>query len=163
MGLHGKYGRVVTHLRNWTVICLLLTGPMDALAQVSDRQISDELRQRRAERAARLDPYWDGFILKYQGNCEAAITKLHPIAALGLGYEEAQTALGECLLTLAGMPEDRTAPPTRDMIFAKGDMELFMSTYSKERCFLSPTSFSSLSPRSAAGSAGCIASLSCIG
>ena len=54
MGLHGKYRRVVTHLTNWAVICLLLAGPVDALAQVSDRQISDELRQRRAERAARL-------------------------------------------------------------------------------------------------------------
>ena len=49
MGLHGKYWRVVTQLKNWAVICLLLAGPMDALAQVSDRQISDELRQRRAE------------------------------------------------------------------------------------------------------------------
>ena len=91
----------------------------DASAQVSDRQISEELRQRRAERAAHLNPYWDGFILKYEGNCEAATVKLYPIATLGLGYEEAQTALGECLLTLAGMPEDRTAPPARDMIFAK--------------------------------------------
>ena len=44
MGLHGKYRRVVTHLKNWAVICLLLTWPVDALAQVSDRQISDELR-----------------------------------------------------------------------------------------------------------------------
>ena len=93
MGIHGKYRRVVIHLKNWAVICLLLAGPVDALAQVSDRQISDELRKRRAELAARLDPYWDGFILKYEGNCEAATAKLHPIAALGLGYEEAQTAL----------------------------------------------------------------------
>ena len=91
----------------------------DAMAQVGDRQMSEELRQRRAERAAHLNPYWDGFILKYEGNCEAATVKLYPIAALGLGYEEAQTALGECLLTLAGMHEDRAAPPARDYIFAK--------------------------------------------
>ena len=57
MGLHGKYRRVVTHLKNWAVICLLLTGPVDALAQMRDRQMSDELRQHRAERATRLDPY----------------------------------------------------------------------------------------------------------
>ncbi|MDP6218423.1 MAG: hypothetical protein QF526_07055, partial [Alphaproteobacteria bacterium] len=78
---------MVTLLKNWLVICLVLAGPVGALAQVSDRQLSDELRQRRAERAARLDPYWDGFILKYEGNCEAATNKLQPIAELGLGYE----------------------------------------------------------------------------
>ena len=123
MGLHGKYRRVVTLLKNWAVICLVLAGPVDALAQASDRQLSEELRQRRVERETRLDPYWDGFILKYEGNCEAATAKLYPIAALGLGYEEAQTALGECLLTLAGMPENRAAPPARDMIFTKDNFQ----------------------------------------
>ena len=124
MGLHGKYRRVVTHMQKWAAICLLLlAGVVDVSAQLSDRQLSDELRQRRADRAAHLDPYWDGFILKYEGNCEAATAKLYPIAVLGLGYEEAQTALGECLLTLAGMPEDHAAPPARDMIFAKEDFQ----------------------------------------
>ena len=71
MGLHGKYRRVVTHMQKWAAICLLLlAGVVDVSAQLSDRQLSDELRQRRADRAAHLDPYWDGFILKYEGNCD---------------------------------------------------------------------------------------------
>ena len=115
---------MVTPLQIWAVSCMLLVaGIIGALAQVRDQQISDELRQRRAERAARLDPYWDGFILKYEGNCEAATAKLYPIAALGLGYEEAQTALGECLLTLAGMPKDHATPPARDTILAKDNFQ----------------------------------------
>lgn len=115
---------MVTPIQIWAVICaLLLADIVVAQAQVSDRQISDELRQRRAERSAHLDPYWDGFILKYEGNCEAATAKLYPIAELGLGYEEAQTALGECLLTLAGMPEDRVIPPPRETIFAKDNFQ----------------------------------------
>lgn len=115
---------MVTPLQIWAVSCtLLLAGITDALAQVRDRQINDELRQRRAERAARLDPYWDGFILKYEGNCEAATAKLYPIAALGLGYEEAQTALGECLLTLAGLPKDHATPPANDTILAEDNFQ----------------------------------------
>ena len=93
MGLHGKYRRVVTHLKNWAVICLLLAGPVDALAQVSDRQISDELRQRRAERAARLDPYWDGFILKYEGNCEAATANFIRLPRWGLALRKRKRRL----------------------------------------------------------------------
>ena len=78
-----------------------------------------ELRQRRAERAAPR-PYWDGFILKYEGNWKRR-QQTYPIAALGLGYEEAQTAC-ECLLTLAGMPEDRPRHP-RATIFAKDNFQ----------------------------------------
>jgi TPR repeat protein len=36
--------------------------------------------------------------LKAKGDCAAAITLLRPVARLGPGYENAQTALGECLI-----------------------------------------------------------------
>jgi TPR repeat protein len=36
--------------------------------------------------------------LKAKGDCATAITLLHPVARLGPGYENAQTALGECLV-----------------------------------------------------------------
>ena len=36
--------------------------------------------------------------LKAKGDCAGAITKLRPVANLGPGYENAQTALGVCLL-----------------------------------------------------------------
>ncbi len=124
MGIHGKYRRVVARLKSWAGVCVLvLTSMSDAAAQSSDRQISDDLRARRAAREALKNPYWDGFILKYEGNCEAAASKLYPIAALGLGYEEAQTALGECLLSLAGLPDDRSPPPARETIFDKNNFQ----------------------------------------
>ena len=42
--------------------------------------------------------YSEGLDLKNQGNCAAAALKLRPIAGMGPGYENAQTALGACLL-----------------------------------------------------------------
>ena len=64
------------------------------------------------------NPYWDGFILKQQGNCAGAVRKLLPIAQRGRGYEDAQTALGECLLQLAGLPLTEADPPARKNMFA---------------------------------------------
>ena len=42
--------------------------------------------------------YSQGLDLKNQGNCPAAVLKLRPVANMGPGYENAQTALGSCLL-----------------------------------------------------------------
>ncbi len=42
--------------------------------------------------------YGEGLDLKNQGNCGAAVAKLRPVAGIGPGYENAQTALGSCLL-----------------------------------------------------------------
>jgi TPR repeat protein len=42
--------------------------------------------------------YTEGLDLKNQGNCARAIEILRPVANLGPGYENAQTALGMCLL-----------------------------------------------------------------
>jgi len=49
--------------------------------------------------------YSDGIDLKKGGNCTAAIEKLRPVAGLGPGYENAQYALGECLVGMAASPE----------------------------------------------------------
>ncbi|MHB1207047.1 MAG: hypothetical protein ACYCZX_15875 [Rhodospirillaceae bacterium] len=46
--------------------------------------------------------YGQGVELKAKGDCKAAVLKLRGPANLGPGYENAQTALGECLLQNAG-------------------------------------------------------------
>ena len=51
--------------------------------------------------------YAQGLDLKNAGNCKAAIEKLRPVANLGPGYENAQTALGACLLVV-GMKDGET-------------------------------------------------------
>ena len=110
---------MVSRYQIFSIICVILvTGTSTSFAQ-SRVSSSDIVRQRYAERELLRNPYWDGFILKYEGNCEDATRKLYPIAALGLGYEEAQTALGECFLSLAGLSDDQSPAPARDVIFAK--------------------------------------------
>jgi len=42
--------------------------------------------------------YSQGLDLKTKGDCAGAILKLRPVANLGPGYENAQTALGVCLI-----------------------------------------------------------------
>ena len=46
--------------------------------------------------------YSQGVELKAKGDCKAAVLKLRGPANIGPGYENAQTALGDCLLKLAG-------------------------------------------------------------
>jgi hypothetical protein len=53
--------------------------------------------------------YSEGLDLKNQGNCAGAILKLRPIASLGPGYENAQTALGTCLLESAAKDKELSA------------------------------------------------------
>ncbi len=50
--------------------------------------------------------YWEGFELKNEGNCEAAIERLRPLARNGRGYESAQHAYGLCLMSLGGLPTE---------------------------------------------------------
>ena len=57
-----------------------------ALAQTRSESASDNVRRRQVERDQQRSPYWDGFILKQQGNCGGAITKLAPLAKRGFGY-----------------------------------------------------------------------------
>ena len=46
--------------------------------------------------------YSEGVDLKAKGDCKAAVLKLRGPANIGPGYENAQTALGDCQLKLAG-------------------------------------------------------------
>jgi hypothetical protein len=101
------------------LIGVLLIEP--ALAQSRAETPSDNVRRRQAENDSKRSPYWDGFILKHQGNCVEAITKLAPLANRGFGYEDAQTALGECHLQLAGLDVSGGTPPTREAMFAAPD------------------------------------------
>jgi hypothetical protein len=91
------------------------------LAQSRAETPSDNVRRRQAENDSKRSPYWDGFILKHQGNCVEAITKLAPLANRGFGYEDAQTALGECHLQLAGLDVSGGTAPTREAMFAAPD------------------------------------------
>jgi hypothetical protein len=49
--------------------------------------------------------YSDGMDLRRRGDCAGAIAKLTPVANLGPGYENAQYALGDCLIATAAAPE----------------------------------------------------------
>ena len=103
------------------VLFVLLLPVQEALAQ-TDRgrnDARDEMRTRAQQRKAARNPYWDGFILKMEGNCQDAQAKLRPIARQGFGYEEAQTALGECLLYLAGLNPSRETLPSRTEILER--------------------------------------------
>ena len=53
--------------------------------------------------------YSEGLDLKTQGNCPAAVLKLRPVANFGPGYENAQTALGACLLQTGAGGADLSA------------------------------------------------------
>jgi len=50
--------------------------------------------------------YWEGFELKNEGDCEAAVERLRPLARNGRGYESAQHAYGLCLMSLGGLPTE---------------------------------------------------------
>jgi TPR repeat protein len=51
--------------------------------------------------------YAEGLDFKNQGNCPAAVLRLRRVASIGPGYENAQTALGACLLDIGA----KTNPP----------------------------------------------------
>ncbi len=53
--------------------------------------------------------YWEGFELKNEGECEAAIERLRPLARNGRGFESAQHAYGLCLMSLGGLPTESGA------------------------------------------------------
>lgn len=69
--------------------------------------------------------YWEGFELKNEGDCEAAIERLRPLARNGRGYESAQHAYGLCLMSLGGLPTESgtsfdAAQVSRDEKFLQG-------------------------------------------
>jgi hypothetical protein len=118
MGINGEYWPLVGfRLLLLALIAALIVEP--ALAQSRVETPSENTQRRRAQNKQSISPYWDGFILKHQGNCTEAIVKLEPLAKRGFGYEDAQTALGECYLQLAGLDTNAGSAPDRDTIFAE--------------------------------------------
>lgn len=53
--------------------------------------------------------YSEGLDLKTKGDCPGAIEKLRPVANIGPGYENAQTALGACLLQVGSKSPEPSA------------------------------------------------------
>ena len=107
------------------ILAVLLVFGVAEMAHAQTRRQSglNQVRERAVERQARTNPYWDGFILKHQGNCAEAITKLRPIASRGFGYEDAQTALGECYLDRAGLSGQGGTPPPRNRLVDNMDFK----------------------------------------
>ncbi len=105
-----------------SVLALWLSTDI-AIAQSRTETPGENVRRRQAEEKRRTAPYWDGFILKHQGNCREAIGKLTPLAQLGVGYEDAQTALGECYLKLAGLDAEGGDAPARASLIDNSDYQ----------------------------------------
>lgn len=90
---------------------LVCITPLASLAEgLGDPRQSPHIGVR--ERANYVDPqayYWEGFELKNEGDCTAAVERLRPLAMNGRGYEAAQHALGLCLMSLGGLPAEKGA------------------------------------------------------
>ena len=103
------------------MIAVLAVEP--GLAQSRAESPRENVQRRQAEAKKRTNSYWEGFILKHEGNCREAIVKLEPLALRGFGFEDAQTALGECYLQLAGLDTNASSVPTRHTIFKVTDFQ----------------------------------------
>jgi hypothetical protein len=98
---------IITHRRAAiaTVILGVLVagcggGPRGPNAREA-KMYMDGLEGRGGDKKANIDynaVYATAMALKAKGDCTGAVPKLRQVAALGPGYEGAQTALGECLL-----------------------------------------------------------------
>ena len=130
MGIYGEY-RPLVGLRLFVLALTTVLVSEPVLAQSRAESPPGNVQRRRAESNQRINPYWDGFILKHQGNCREAIAKLKPLAKRGFGYEDAQTALGECYLQLAGMDTDGGSAPDRDKMFAIAEFQSGLDWISK--------------------------------
>jgi TPR repeat protein len=100
-----------------------------AHAQIEQQTPAENVRERALLERLAQDPYWDGFALKAQGNCTDAVTFLRPLAERGLGYEDAQVALAECLLETAGI-DDIHASANRQEAVQIGDVQVFEAALS---------------------------------
>lgn len=102
-----------------TAFCVALSVPLLApVLPTGNAWANDQENPRTSphygvrERYNYRDPqaaYWEGFELKNEGNCEAAIERLRPLARNGRGYESAQHAYGLCLMSLGGLPAEAGA------------------------------------------------------
>lgn len=96
--------------------CLCMSGTLVASALLLSTAVANGQENPRTsphydvrERYNYQDPqaaYWEGFELKNEGDCEAAIERLRPLARNGRGYESAQHAYGLCLMSLGGLPTE---------------------------------------------------------
>lgn len=87
------------------VVPIILTALATLAVTTAEAQRSsgqNNVRDRLAASRQVLDPYWDGFIAMAKGNCDEAISELAGYAIKGRGFEDAQTALGTCLMMRAG-------------------------------------------------------------
>ena len=107
----------------------LVIGPV--LAQNRVESPRENVQRRQLENKQSINPYWKGFILKHEGNCEEAIVRLKPLAERGFGFEDAQTALGECYLQLAGLGTDGGLVPGRDKMFTIAEFKLGLDWISR--------------------------------
>ena len=130
MGIYGEY-RPLVGLRLYLLALTTVLVSEPVIAQSRAESPSENVQRRKAESNQRISPYWDGFILKHQGNCREAVVKLKPLAERGLGYEDAQTALGECYLQLAGLDTDSGSTPNRDKMFAIAEFQSGLDWTSK--------------------------------
>jgi hypothetical protein len=122
VGLYGEYRPLVgVRFLLAAVITVLVIEPVLAQSRVETPR--ENVRRRQVDAKNRSNPYWDGFILKHQGNCREAITKLEPLALRGFGFEDAQTALGECYLQLAGLDTNAGSAPNRKTMFEVADFQ----------------------------------------
>ena len=92
---------------------VLSTGAALAQATPDGRESGIETIRRRQRDEARQDglstaPYWQHFELMNKGDCAAAMPGLRVYAQRGRGYENAQHALGLCLLETGQEGEART-------------------------------------------------------
>ncbi len=126
MGIYGEYRPLVGRRLIISALALWLSTDI-AIAQSRIETPGENVRRRQAEEKRRSAPYWDGFILKHQGNCREAISKLTPLAQLGVGYEDAQTALGECHLQLAGLNPQGGDAPSRAALIDNTDYQTGLS------------------------------------
>jgi len=111
--------RICRHMRfaNFKELFALLIIAL--LATAISTQAGAQQQTGRKKQGYYDTPYWRGFILRQAGQCEEAVMQLKPLAIRGQGYENAQLALGLCLMEMAGLPKAATPPPARATMFAK--------------------------------------------
>ena len=90
----------------FTVLCLVALAAcasgsdrMDRRGNISPRNLPDERPERNLLNPAQA--YTQAMDQKAAGNCDQAAPMLKRLADRGPGYENAQLALGQCLMTLA--------------------------------------------------------------
>ncbi len=124
-------GKISGLLLTIAAVLIVDMAVMRAQAQSQRETPAEILRRRQIESDAQHNPYWDGFALKHAGNCTEAIDKLRPLARRGFGFENAQTALGECHLMLAGLDLENNITPHRNDIINKAGFQTGLTWITK--------------------------------